>query len=489
MARVYLIYIDIKTGYYPELHHGLASLAAAIRRNGHVLAFHHLSKEEPPEVLSAMVLKFNPDIVGFSLTTNQRKYLEKYSKAIHHQSKVLQIVGGIHATIDPMDVFNVDSIQGVCIGEGEQTFSALLKKVDASESVLDAAGFWWRTGQGRIKKNPVPALDPDLSNLPYPDYSIFDVNRINEMASGWMAMMLTRGCPHRCSYCCNYVLHSIYPNKKDYVRVPPVEHAIGIIKNNLSCYSNVKGIVFNDDLLIWHKKWFKEFADRYRCEVGLPFICNARTEYLTEDICSVLKKAGCVLVAIGVESGSEWVRRYILNRRISNDQIVKACQSLKHFGIQILTFNMLGLPGETEYLMKETLSLNKCIKPDMGAVYYFFPYPGTQLHSICEEYGLLDKSSEELSGYLEHPAIKPIQWKVKNCKKIYRKLRLYFAARRATKNLGFASSFISPCLYLLFNIFPSFFVNLFTKRSGSKSILRKIMYKQLLPQDPGTREK
>lgn len=489
MARVYLIYIDIRTGFYPELHHGLASLAAVIRQNGHVLAFHHLLKEESPEVLSAMVLKFNPDIVGFSLTTNQRKYLKKYSKAIHHQSKVLQIVGGIHATIDPMDVFNVDSIQGVCIGEAEQTFPALLKKIDAGESILDMAGFWWRTRQGRIKKNPVPALNPDLSSLPYPDYSIFNVNSINEAASGWMTMMLTRGCPHRCSYCSNHVLRSIYPNKEDYVRVPSVEHAIGIIKNNLSCYSNVKGIAFSDDLLIWHKKWFKEFADRYRCEVSLPFICNARAEYLTEDICSSLKKAGCVLVAIGVESGSEWVRRYILNRRTSNDQIIKACQLLKYFGIQILSFNILGLPGETKHLMQETLSLNKRIKPDMGAVYYFFPYPGTQLRSTCKQYGLLDESNEELSGYLERPAIRPIQWKMKDCERIYHKLRLYFATRRATKNLGFASSFIAICLYGLFSIFPSFFVSLFTKRSRLKYILRKIMYKQLLPQEPKTREK
>lgn len=486
MARVYLIYFDIGTGFYPELHHGLASLAAAIRQNGHALAFHHLSKEKSPEVLSAMVLKFNPDIVGFSLTTNQRKYLEKYSNAIHHQSEVLQIAGGVHATIDPMDVFDVDSIQGVCIGEGEQTLPALLKKIDADESILDTDGFWWRTQQGSIKKNPVPALNPDLSSLPYPDYSIFNIDSINQAASGWMTMMLTRGCPHRCSYCSNHVLRSIYPNEKDYVRVPPVEHAIGIIKNNLSCYSDVKGITFGDDLLVWNKKWFKEFADRYRSEVGLPFICNARVEYLTEDICSSLKEAGCVLVAIGVESGSEWIRRYILNRKTSNEQIINACQLLKRFDIQILSFNILGLPGETKHLMQETLSLNKRIKPDMGAAYYFFPYPGTQLRSVCEQYGLLHESSGELSGYLERPAIKPIQWKTKDCERIYHKLRLYFATRRITRNFGFASSLIATCLYLTFSIFPSFFVSLFTKRSRLKYILRKIMYRQLLPQKPRT---
>lgn len=489
MARVYLIYLDINTGYFPGLHHGLASLSAAIRQKDHVLAFHHLFNEEPPEVLSDMVLKFNPDIVGFSLTSNQRKYLGKYSQAIYRQSKVLQVAGGVHASIDPMDVLNVDSIQGVCIGEGEQTFSNLLKKLDAGESVLDTPGFWWRTQEGMIKQNPVPALDPDLSKLPYPDYSIFNVNEINEASSGWMTMMVTRGCPHNCSYCCNHVLRSVYPNKKDYVRVPPVEYAIGIIKNNLSCYSGVKGISFDDDLLVWHKEWFKEFADRYRREVSLPFICNVRVEYLTEDICSALKKAGCTLVGIGVESGNEWLRKYLLNRRVSNDQIVKAFQLLRHFGIQRLSFNILGFPFETKELMEETLSLNKRIRPEMGGVFYFFPYPGTQLHSICKEFGLLSKSSEELSGYLEHPAINLTHCKINDCKKVYYKLRLYLSCRKATKNLRFASSFISIWIYSLFNIYPSFFVNLFTKRSRFKYMLRKIAYKKLLRQHAGTREK
>jgi len=480
VVRVYLIYLDINTGYSPGLHHGLASLSAAIRQKDHVVAFHHLLNEEPPEVLSDKVLQFNPDIVGFSLTTNQRKYLEKYSRAIYHQSKVLQVAGGVHATIDPVDVLSVDSIQGVCIGEGEQTFPNLLKKLDVGESVLDAAGFWWRTQKGMIKQNPVPPLDPDLSKLPYPDYSIFNVNEINEASSGWMAMMVTRGCPHSCSYCCNHVLSCIYPNKKDYVRVPPVEYAIGMIKNNLSCYPGVKGISFADDLLVWHKEWFKVFAGRYRREVGLPFMCNARPEYLTEDICSALKKAGCILVEIGVESGNEWLRNFLLKRRESNDQIVKAFQLLRHFGIQRFSYNILGFPFETKELMEETLSLNKRIRPEMGAVFYFFPYPGTRLHSICKEFGLLSKSSEELSGYLERPAINLTHCEIKACKKVYYKLKLYLLSRRATKNLRFGSSFVSIWIYFLFNIYPSFFVNLFTKRSRFQYIFRRMTYKKLL---------
>ena len=153
MARVCLIYFDVRTGHAPGLHNGLASLAAVIKQKGHVLKFHHLIDEELPEEFAEKILKSNPDIVGFSFATNQRRHLEKYSKAIWRRSKVRQIAGGIHATVDPMDILNVDSIQGACIGEAEQTFPSLLEKIDTNESIFDVDGFWWRDEEGIIKKN------------------------------------------------------------------------------------------------------------------------------------------------------------------------------------------------------------------------------------------------------------------------------------------------------------------------------------------------
>jgi len=482
MAKVHLVYLDIDTGYFPGVHHGLASLTAALRQGGHTVTFHHLSTDEPAEIVTGQALKNNPDIVGYSLVTDQRRYLGKYSNAVSEQSDVLQVAGGIHPTIDPMDVLNIGSIQGVCIGEGEWTFPNLLDKLDNRKLVFASEGFWWRNDEGKIEQNPVPPLDPDLSTLPYPDYSIFDVDAITRTSSGWMAMALIRGCPHNCSYCCNHVLRSIYPNKKDYVRIPRVEYAIGIIKHNLSFYPNVKGIIFADDLLIFDREWFKRFGERYRSEVGLPFACNARIEYLTEKNCMTLSKAGCVLALVGVESGNEWVRKNLLNRRYKNDQIIGVFRRLKHFGIQTFSYNMLGLPFETKRQMKDTLSLNRRIKPHMGAVFYFTPYPGTRLYSICKEFDLLNDSGEVSSGYLERPRIKLTHCKPKNCTKLYNKLRLYLLSRTATKNFRICSSFTAMLIYLLFQIYPSFFVRVFTKRSKFKSMVRKIMYDRLFRQ-------
>lgn len=480
MARVFLIYIDINTGFFPGLHHGLASLAACIRQQGHPLKFCHLTGEDSPEALAGEVLKFDPQIIGFSITTNQRKYLARYSASIYEKTKAPQVAGGVHATVDPMDIFKTETIQGVCIGEAELTFSALLKRIDAGGPLCEAPGFWWRAQGGAIKQSPVPALEPDLAKLPYPDYSVFDIKSIIAANAGWMDMMVSRGCPYNCSYCCNHVLRSIYPNIRDYVRVAAPGHAIKIIKNNLFSYPGIKGITFSDDLLMLNEKWFKDFADRYSREVNLPFICNARVEHLTEGVCSALKKAGCILVRIGLESGNEWLRRQILNRQMSDEQIINAFQITRRYGIPRFSYNILGFPFETKEFMQETLALNKRIKPDMGHAYYFFPYPGTRLYSICKEFGLLNSAEGELSGYLELPAIKLTHCKASDCKKLYNKLRLYLLSCAITRALKFLPRFVAEWIYLAFNLYPSFFVDLFTKRSKLKSVLRKAAYKKML---------
>lgn len=480
MARILLIYIDINTGFFPGLHHGLASLAASVRQGGHLLKFYHLTSEDSPEALAEEAARFSPQLIGFSVTTNQRRYLEKYSAAIYQKTKTPQVVGGVHASVDPMDVFKIGSIQGVGIGEAERTLPGLLNKIDTGEPIMEAAGFWWREQGGLIRHNAVPALEPDLSSLPYPDYSIFDIKNINAANAGWMDMMVTRGCPYDCSYCCNHVLRSIYPSPKDYVRVSNAGHAVNIIKNNLRVYPGIKGITFSDDLLMLNEAWFKDFADRYRREVNLPFICNARVEHLTEGVCASLKKAGCILVRIGLESGNQWLRSYILNRKMSNAQILDAFRITKKYKIPRFSYNIIGFPFETKEFMKETLALNKRIKPDMGHAYYFFPYPGTKLYSLCKEFGLLNNDEGELSGYLEHPAIRLTHCKISDCKKIYNKLRLYLLSCAITKAFKFLPDFSAQWVYFTLNLHPQFFVDLFTKRSKLKSVMRKAAYKKML---------
>lgn len=478
MAKIHIIYLDIDTGYFPDLHHGLASLAASVSQKGHSFSLHHLSAPLPPGRVAEKALAVEADLIGFSLTTNQRKYLDRYSAAISQRSNLVQIAGGIHPTIAPQDVLACKSIRGVCIGEAERALPLLLDRIDSNKPIFDTPDFWFRDARGEIVQNPIMPLEANISRLAYPDYSIFDTQRIIACNSGWMGIMVTRGCPYDCSYCCNHLLRSIYPNKNEYVRFPTADYALELIKRNLSLYRHIKGINFADDLLLFNEGWFGEFIIKYHQEIKLPFICNARAASLTDQVCSLLKENGCILVRIGIESGNEELRRSLLKRYESNAQITEAFRRLKNLNVSTFSYNILGFPFETEPQMRETFWLNKAIKPDMGTCFYFFPYPGTHLYNLCRESGLLLDSSKEMSGYFQGVSIKLTHCSVKACKKIYNQLRLYLLTRSLRKKIGF----LSGVIYLICKICPEFFVKLFTRRSRLKNLFRKIFYKQLFYQ-------
>ncbi len=390
--------------------------------------------------------------------------------------KNIQIAGGIHASVAPLDALKIGHINGVCIGEGENPLRELLKRIDNRQDFTHLPGFWWRLANGNIIRNQVPPLNTEIDKMPPPDYSIFDTNRISSDSSGWVAMILTRGCPYNCYYCCNHVLKSIYPNKKLYVRIPEAERAIDIIKHNLTYYKTVTGINFADDLLIYREEWFEKFANLYSMKIRLPYTCNGRIEHFSDKILTILKDSGCKRVYVGIESGNEWIRRNLLNRNYTNKELIDCFKRIRSYGISIFAYNIVGFPFETRKQMKETLLLNKKAKPTSGIVFYFPPYPASRLFDICRKFNLLSDKMEGLPSYLEKPAIKLTHCTEKECIREYNSLRLFLISRYLVSSMKLPKVF-SVILYLLFNIGPNFWVNLITKNSSFKYKVRKLFYR------------
>jgi len=478
MAKIHIIYFDIDTGYFPGVNHGLASLAAATKQYGHFFSFQHLAKKEPLEIVVNKALENRPDVVGFSFSTNQRQYVGDYSDAIFDKTKALQIAGGIDPTVAPLDVLSIKHISGVCIGEGEYSLLELLSRIDKKKNIYSIPSFWWKKDNGEIIRNSVHPLDPDLSNLPLPDYSIFDTENISRASSGWVAILVIRGCPYNCYYCCNHVLRNIYPKKEHYFRMPSVKHAIKLIKHAITFYKNPVAISFADDLMTFNSDWFDEFSEAYSKEIGLPYICNSRIECLSEKTIGNLKKSNCKTVYIGVESGNEKIRKELLNRFYSNDDIIDGFSRLKKSGLSSFSYNIVGFPFETKSQMNETLEINKIIQPDNGAVFYFYPYPGTKLFDICKENNLLldNKGGGGVSGYFERPAIKLTNCSVEDCMKMYRKIKLFLISQALVSGLKLPK-FCGKIFYRIASITPGFWVNTLTKNSRFKFVVRKFFYK------------
>jgi len=408
MASVTFVYFDIDTGFYPTFHHGLASVAAALRHDGHQVRLHHLRRKSDLENAKTALESSRPDVIGLSFTSNQKQHVSHFLETIDSKAVAkLLIAGGVHATVAKGRLFeDLPTLDGVCVGEGEIPLRELCRRLDNQDDYLSTPSFCFNTPEGPVH-NPVLPLQ-DLGSLPPPDYSVFDYQAIVEGNGECFPMLVTRGCPYSCSYCCNHALRGVYPNTGKYTRFPRVDYAIDTVRNNLRLYPDARKITFHDDIFALNKKWLFEFCQRYEREIGRPFSINTRVETIDDEVVTCLKRAGCTTIRFGLETGNEWLRRQILNRRESNQTIRDAFATVHKHGMRTYAFSMVGLPFETASMAAETRRFNWELWPSFGACFFFYPYEGTRLHALCQEYGLLRDGIETLSGFRQAPALKEV---------------------------------------------------------------------------------
>jgi len=379
----HFIYPDINTGFYPDVHHGLAQLSAALKNAGHKVSLHHVTKEPTPKDILSAVQRETPDIVGFTTMTNQMGYVTQWSKWIKNADNRLKIVcGGVHATLNTAELLTVASIDEVCKGEGEK-------------AVLEQN--FWRRADGYCVPGKTYLLS-DLDELPFPDYSLFDCAKLLKARGGAFSVMVSRGCPYSCNNCCNQALRDEQKGLGRYFRYRSVDNVMEMLSLYKSQYP-VEVFSFADDIFGADKKWTIEFCDKYPSRIGLPFMCNLRVEMVSPELLGMLKRAGCVVIEMGIESGNEQIRTEILNRIMTNQQIVDAFDMARELGIKTRAYNMVGLPHETREMVRETIELNWRANPDQVAVFYFYPYKGTKLFDLCKEEGLI--SRREATGYVD----------------------------------------------------------------------------------------
>jgi anaerobic magnesium-protoporphyrin IX monomethyl ester cyclase len=426
MTKIVLVYFDINTGYYPSFNHGLAALMGQLKCIQAEVSLIHLS--HTPDIIQAVqkIKEKNPEVLGLSFSTNQKRYVKTLFEHLDADPGFI-VAGGVHATLVKEEILQeFPRLNAICIGEADYSFPDLIFRMQQGKEILATPGFYIRS-ENEIIMNPTPALR-DLESYALPDYSLFDYDKIITQSGYVFPMMLMRGCPYNCSYCCNHAIKAVYPND-DYVRIPSVARAMAVIENNLMLFPKTQKIAFADDTFTLNKKWLYDFCSEYKKRINLPFICNARVETINGTVISALKDAGCISIDFGVETGNEWLRKNILNRAHSNATICETFALADRAGIKRFSFNMVGLPFETRAMAEDTIRLNMEIKPNFGKCFYFFPYPGSKIYQLCKEYNILASDLDSVSGYLEKPVIKPIFMTMEQTRAVYEKMQTFFYCR------------------------------------------------------------
>lgn len=479
--KIHFIWLDLGATLRSSTHHGLASMAGHLGNVGHDVTLSHIRSEDDVARLADNIGDFSPDIIGISLVTNQQRYLDNTVRKLRSRYRGVIVCGGVHPTLAPEDTLMCEGVDGVVLGEGEYPLADLAKKMERGEPPHSEPSVRWRENGASVSGSGgcAPPFERDIANYSIPDYSIFDIESKMEEISGYMAVMISRGCPYQCAYCVNHAIKNCYPSGRGYFRILDPDIAVERLVA-LKERFGVEGFIFEDDLLLWNHKWFSDFSEAYAKNVGIPYTCTSRFNLITNrEVVTQLKESGCKRVRLGLECGDEEYRKNVLKRGYSNDQVFKTAELLHESKMPFYTYNMVGLPFETKEQMEQTLALNQAIRPTSGHVFFFFPYPGTELYDLCKQNGLLEPENiEELSDNMEKPAIKLPNCTDEDCVKIYQKLSIYLLVRRLTKMAKIDWAPLDSALSGTLMIAPDYVLNMTRKENLFKAIVRKFLYRR-----------
>ena len=370
---------------------GLASIISMTRASGFNSKVTYIKKKSEYSRVLDDIVTFKPQVVGFSSVSSQFHFVNEIASIIKENAPhILTVCGGVHPTINPSCVVESNNLDGVFVGEADYAFIEFLKSVESNEAYKNTDNFAY-VKEGKLVVNKLKPLIANLDELPYPDKELSPYREYME-SNNFSPFFFTRGCPYLCSYCSNHAIAEAYNLQRNSPRYRSPELCVSEIEETIKKFPT-KRVLIGDDTFGLNRKWRKEFLSKYRSRINIEFICLLRVDVVSDEFIYDLKESGCYRISFGVESGNDYVRREIMNRKLSNKQIIKAFEIVHKYGVKTNAINIIGVPGETEEMIWDTIKLNRRIKPTVSGVNIFYPYKGTKLGDYCFENGLVDEES------------------------------------------------------------------------------------------------
>jgi len=350
--------------------------------NNYLNCLKDLSKPIWEEVKSA-ILEYRPKAVGISTKSQNFRSACIVAKLVKKISKqIIVIVGGPHPSMVGPEVLNCPDIDIAVRGEGENTIVELLNVIDAKNKFDGIKGIIYRK-DGQIVENPPREFIEDLDSLCFPHESAPEVLRDYGLYPIWAFgnILAIRGCPYNCLFCGS---RKIWSQK---VRFRSPANVIREIKELQS--RGVLKIHFEDDTFGVTKQYINDLCNAIitQCR-GLKWECEMHVKLVDEDTISLMKKAGCILIQLGVESGNNEILQK-MRKNYTIEEALLACKIIKKHCVTLQTFFMTGFPQETESTLNDTELAMKKSKADSLAYSIFTPYPGTEAFELCKQNGLI----------------------------------------------------------------------------------------------------
>jgi anaerobic magnesium-protoporphyrin IX monomethyl ester cyclase len=339
------------------------------------------------------VKKIEPDIYAISFTTPRRLLaFETIVKVKELGLNMLMVAGGAHPTIDPKDVLKNTPIEMCIIGEGEETMTELIQKVQANEPITDIVGTI-----NKQKNNGIRPLLKDIDFFPAWDLIDFENYDIAVSRKKRMAYLLPiRGCPNYCTFCSN----PVWKLEKPWIRQRSPKNISEEI--NYLYGRGIREVYLRSDTFNVDIEWCLEVCSEIEKLnlKGMTFQCNLRADKLNDELAQKLRGINVWLVHIGIESANDRVLRGI-GKNVTQADNIRTLELLKKNNIKVYGFLMLynawETKGKLEYETPQEVSntlefARKCLSENLIEYISWSitnPIIGSKLHEIANKYDIV----------------------------------------------------------------------------------------------------
>lgn len=286
--------------------------------------------------------------------------------------KIITIAkGAVFLTFNSEILLKNKALTYIISGEAEETLKELLS---GDVEINDILGLWHRDGLV-AKFNGVRPFIQNLDELPFPARHLIDNNiyRRPDNNNVQAVIKVSRGCPHHCFFCL------ATPTSGSKVRMRSPENIIAEIRECITKY-NIKNFIFWSDIFNQDREWTMNLCKKI-IDSGLKFTWSANTRADTADerMAKYMHKAGCRLVSIGVESGSQYILDKI-GKGTTINEIRDTVKAFKKAKIKVYNYFVIGLPWDDEDTINETINFAIELDSDFVSFYTATPLPATRFY-------------------------------------------------------------------------------------------------------------
>ena len=380
------------TVYYPIW---LALAAGVAEKNGHnIILIDAPAEVISPEKVFERLSSFKPDLAVIETSTGSINSDIRFSEGLKERfnSAFVCLVGNHVTACDKETLEQSKLIDAIARNEYEETIIDIADKIAKKESLENVLSLTWRNGEEIIVNGNRPALTQEyLDSIPFASqiFKRFCNSKDYFFSAGRYPQMMVytgRGCPYLCTWC--VYPQNFYGHAYRHRSPESIAAEFKYIEDN---FPEVVEVTVEDDTFTVYKKHTIEVCKLLIAQKNkLTWTCNVRAD-LDEETMKWMKKAGCRLIIVGFESGSNEILK--LMKKGMRVERFKAAENAQKTGLLIHACYMMGNRGETLQTMNETLELAKKMNTDTAQFFPLMLYPGTEAYDWARNEGLIKAKS------------------------------------------------------------------------------------------------